>query len=100
MICSTIAAGGASRIQPCAKKAAATGGYRCDPKDRDDCKAQCKAGNAESCYNAALSLIVSIVAVLWGHHDARRHPRLAAAVLGFAIVAGVFGAWTNASAIL
>ncbi|HEY8079326.1 MAG TPA: hypothetical protein VIF62_34585, partial [Labilithrix sp.] len=42
----------------CAKKAAASGGYRCDPKDRDDCKAQCKAGNAESCYNAALSLIV------------------------------------------
>ena len=43
----------------CAKKTStAAGGRRCDPKDREDCKEQCSKGNAESCYNAALSLIV------------------------------------------
>ena len=48
---------------------------------------------------AALSLVVAIVAVLWGR-DGARHPRLAAGILGCAIVAGVFGAWTNATVIL
>ena len=48
----------------------------------------------------ALSLVVASVAVLWGRDEARRHPRLAAAILGFAIVGGVFGAWTNATVIL
>lgn len=48
----------------------------------------------------ALSLVIAIVAVLWGREDARRHPRLAGTILGFAIVAGVFGAWTNATVIL
>jgi len=48
----------------------------------------------------ALSLVVAIVAVLWGRDEARRHPRLAAAILAFAIVGGVLGGWTNASVIL
>jgi uncharacterized protein (DUF697 family) len=48
----------------------------------------------------ALSLVVAIVAVLWGRDDHRRYPRLAAAILGCAIAAGVFGAWTNATVIL
>jgi hypothetical protein len=49
---------------------------------------------------AALALVIAIVAVLWGNEQRRRHPRLAGAILGFAIVAGVFGAWTNATVIL
>lgn len=30
--------------------------FLCNPKDRDECKAQCEKGNAESCYNFALGL--------------------------------------------
>ena len=47
-----------------------------------------------------LSLVVAIVAVLWGRDEARRHPRLAAAILGFAIAGGMLGAWTNTTVIL
>jgi uncharacterized protein len=37
----------------CVKKGGAAA-YRCQPDDKDDCKAQCDKGNAESCYNLAI----------------------------------------------
>jgi len=49
---------------------------------------------------AVLSLVIAIVAVLWGRDDQRRHPRLAATIIGFAIVAGVVGGVTNATVLL
>ena len=49
---------------------------------------------------AVLSLVIAIVAVLWGRDDQRGHPRLAAGILGFAIVAGVVGGMTNAIVLL
>ena len=49
---------------------------------------------------AALSLVFAIVAVLWGRDDERGHKRLAAGIVGCAIVAGVFGGLTNTSVLL
>jgi hypothetical protein len=49
---------------------------------------------------AVLSLVMAIVAVLWGRDGQRRHPRLAATIVGFAIIAGVVGGMTNATVLL
>ena len=49
---------------------------------------------------AVLSLVIAIVAVLWGRDGQRRNPRLAATIVGFAIVAGVIGGLTNATVLL
>ena len=49
---------------------------------------------------AVLSLVIAIVTVLWGRDGQRRNPRLAASIIGFAIVAGVVGGMTNATVLL
>jgi hypothetical protein len=49
---------------------------------------------------AVLSLVIAIVVVLWGRDGQRRNPRLAATIIGFAIVAGVIGGLTNATVLL
>ncbi len=49
---------------------------------------------------AGLSLVIAVIAVLASGDRRPSHLRLAAGVAAFAIVAGVFGAWTNASVIL
>jgi hypothetical protein len=49
---------------------------------------------------AALSLVVAVVVVLSGSGDARRSPRLAAAITAIAIGAGLLGGWTNAATLL
>ena len=49
---------------------------------------------------ATLSLVIAIVALLWGRDDERRHPRLASTIVTCAIVAGVIGGLTNAIVLL
>lgn len=49
---------------------------------------------------AGLSLVIAIIAVLASGERRPSHLRLAAGVAAFAIAAGVFGAWTNATVIL
>jgi hypothetical protein len=39
----------------CAKKSAATA-HRCDPENVEECKAECKKGDTDSCYNAGAYL--------------------------------------------
>lgn len=37
-------------------EAAAAPAYECDPQDADECRAQCEAGSAESCFHAGVAL--------------------------------------------
>jgi hypothetical protein len=49
---------------------------------------------------AALSLVVAVIAFLVRGEGRPSHGRLAACILAVAIVAGIFGAWTNTAIIL
>ncbi len=49
---------------------------------------------------AGLSLVVAVIAVLARSDRPSSHTRLAGVVAAFAIVAGLFGAWTNATVLL
>ncbi len=48
----------------------------------------------------ALALVVAVIAVLAGREQRPRHVKMAAAVAGVAIAAGLLGGWTNAIVIL
>ena len=49
---------------------------------------------------AALSLVVAVIAILARGDSSRGQLRLAAGVATVAIVAGIFGAWTNTALII